>query len=62
MKAFPCSGATGDYSIYKGYPCIVINGTIQNDYDKDYYFGINANVYKFDGYRIEPVLTVNSHI
>jgi ABC-type oligopeptide transport system substrate-binding subunit len=59
-ESFSRSGATGDYPINKGDPCIIINGTIQNDNDKDYYFGITANVYNAAGDKIEPVLTVNS--
>ena len=58
-ESFSRSGATGDYSINKGDPCIIINGTIRNDYDKDYYFAITANVYNSAG-DIEPVLTINS--
>ncbi len=59
-ESFSRSGATGDYSINKGDPCIIINGTIRNDYDKDYYFAITANVYNAAVDKIEPVLTVNS--
>jgi ABC-type antimicrobial peptide transport system permease subunit len=59
-ESFSRLGATGDYSINKGDPCIIINGTLRNDYDKDYYFAITANVYNSDGDKIEPVLTINS--
>jgi len=59
-ESFSRSGATGDYSINKGDPCIIINVTIRNDYDKDYYFAITANVYNSAGDKIEPVLTINS--
>ena len=59
-QSFARSGATGYYSINEGDPCIIINGTIRNDYDKDYYFAITANVYNFAGDKIEPVLTINS--
>jgi hypothetical protein len=59
-ESFSRFGATGDYSINKGDPCIIINGTIRNDYDKDLYFAITANVYNTAGDKIEPVLTVNS--
>lgn len=59
-ESFSRSGATGDYSINKGDPCTIINGTIRNDYDKDYYFGITANVQNAAGDKIEPVLTINS--
>ncbi|MGD6805839.1 MAG: hypothetical protein ACQCN4_02645 [Candidatus Bathyarchaeia archaeon] len=59
-QSFSRSGATGDYSVNKGNPCIIINGTIRNDYDKDYYFGITANVNNAAGDKIEPILTINS--
>jgi hypothetical protein len=59
-ESFSRFGATGDYSINKGDPCIIINGTLRNDYDKDYYFGITANVYNAAGDKIEPVLTISS--
>lgn len=32
-------------SVKKGDPCVIINGTFRNDYDKDYYFSITADVY-----------------
>jgi len=59
-ESFSRSGATGDYSVNKGDPCIVINGTIRNDYDRDHYFAITANVYNAAGEKIEPILTSNS--
>ena len=59
-QSFTRTGATGHYSVSEGDPCIIINGTIRNDYDKDYYFAITANVHNFAGDKIEPVLTVNS--
>jgi len=31
--SFTRSGATGIYSITKGDPCVIINGTIRNDYE-----------------------------
>ncbi len=59
-ESFSRSGATGDYSINKGDLCIIIKGTMRNDYDKDYYFAITTDVYTAAGDKIEPVLTVNS--
>ena len=59
-ESFSRSGATGYYSVKEGDPCIIINGTIRNDYDKDYYFAITANVHNSAGDKIEPVLTINS--
>jgi hypothetical protein len=59
-ESFTRSGATGFYSINKGDPCVIINGTIRNDYDEDYYFCITADVYNSKGEKIEPILTINS--
>ncbi len=59
-ESFTRSGAAGSYSINKGDPCVIINGTIGNDYDEDYYFGITADVYNSKGEKIGPILTVNS--
>jgi len=59
-ESFTRSGATGFYSVNKGDPCVIINGTIRNDYDEDYYFGITADVYNSKGEKVEPVLTINS--
>jgi flagellar basal body-associated protein FliL len=59
-ESFTRSGATGSYSINKGAPCVIINGTIRNDYDEDYYFSITAEVYNSSGQTIGPILTVNS--
>ena len=59
-ESFTRSGATGFYSINKGDPCVIINGTIRNDYDEDYYFGITADVYNSKGEKIGSVLRINS--
>jgi len=59
-ESFTRSGATGFYSINKGDPCVIINGTIRNNYYEDYYFGITADVYNSKGEKIEPILTINS--
>ena len=59
-ESFTRSGATGYYTVNEGDPCVVINGTIRNEYDKDYYFAITAHVYNSTGNKIEPVLTINS--
>jgi hypothetical protein len=59
-ESFTRSGAAGSYSINEGDPCIIINGTIRNDYDEDYYFCITADVYNSKGEKIEPILTINS--
>jgi hypothetical protein len=59
-ESFTRSGAAGSYSINEGDPCIIITGTIRNDYDKEYYFCITADVYNSKGEKIEPVLTINS--
>ena len=59
-ESFTRSGATGAYSVNKGDPCILINGTIQNEYGRDYYFAITAEVENSTGQKIGPILTVNS--
>ena len=59
-QRFTRSGATGSYSINNGDACVIINGTIRNDYDNDYYFAITANVNNAAGGKIEPILTANS--
>ena len=59
-ESFTRSGAAGFYSINKGDLCVIINGTIRNDYDEDYYFGITADVYNSKGEKIVPILTINS--
>jgi len=50
------------YSVEKGDPCIIINGTIRNDYDKGYYFCITADVYNSKGEKVEPILTIHSPV
>ncbi|HLE75398.1 MAG TPA: hypothetical protein VI864_05065 [Candidatus Bathyarchaeia archaeon] len=42
-----CTANAGD-------PCVIISGTIRNDYDKDYYFAITADVYNSKGEIIGP--------
>ena len=59
-ESFTRSGATGFYSITKGDPCVIINGTIRNDYENDYYFSITAEVLNSGGLNIGPILTVDS--
>jgi hypothetical protein len=59
-ESFTRSGATGFYSVNKGDPCVLINGTIQNEYGRDYYFAITAEVENSTGQKIGPILTVNS--
>jgi len=59
-ESFIRSGATGSYSITNGDPCVIINGTIRNDYDNDYYFSITADVFNSRGDKIGPILTINS--
>ena len=59
-ESFSRSGATGSYSIKQGDPCVIINGTVKNEYDSDYYFCVTADVYNSAGEKIGPILTVNS--
>jgi len=48
-----CTANAGD-------PCVVISGTIRNDYDKDYWFAITGDVYNSKGESIGPILTEHS--
>jgi hypothetical protein len=59
-ESFTYSDVIGFYSINKGDPCVIINGTVRNDYGKDYYFAITADVYNSRGEKIGPVLNANS--
>lgn len=59
-QSFNRSGVRGFYSIKKGESCVIINGTIKNDYNKDFYFSITADVYNSKEEKIEPILTINS--
>ncbi len=59
-QSFTRSGATGAYSINNGDACVIINGTVRNDYSKDYYFSITANVYNSTNQKIGPILTADS--
>jgi hypothetical protein len=59
-ESFTYSGVIGSYSINKGDPCVIINGTVRNDYGKDYYFAIGADVYNSTGEKIGPILNANS--
>ena len=59
-QSFTRSGATGSYSINNGDACVIINGTIRNDYFKDYYFSITANVYNSTNQKVGPILTADS--
>jgi len=45
-----CTANAGD-------PCVIINGTIRNYYDKDYFFAITADAYNSEGETIGPILT-----
>jgi hypothetical protein len=53
---------SGSDSINKGDPCVIINGTIRNDYDEDYYFCLTADVYNSKGEKIGPILTISSPV
>ena len=59
-QSFTRTGAMGYYSVSKGDPCVIINGTMRNEYDQDYYFAISAHVYNSTGSEIGPILTVYS--
>lgn len=46
------------YSAKKGDSCVVINGTIRNDYDKDYWVCLTAETYNAKGEKVGTVLVV----
>jgi len=48
------------FSAKKGDPCVIINGTIRNDYDRDYYFSITADLYNSEGEKVGIILTDNA--
>jgi hypothetical protein len=59
-ESFTRSGAAGVYSVSKGDPCVFINGTVRNEYDRDYYFCVTTEAHNSTGAKIGPILTVNS--
>ena len=59
-ESFNYTGVIGSYSINKGDRCVIINGTARNDYGKDYYFAISADVYNSTGEKIGPILNADS--
>ena len=44
--------AEGGYLAKNGDPCMIINGTIRNDYDSDYFIGLIANAYDPKGEKV----------
>ncbi len=46
-----------EYSAKKGDPCVIINGTIRNEYDKDYYIGITVDIYDTKGEKVGKIVT-----
>lgn len=45
-----------EYSAKKGDPCVIINGTIRNEYDEDYYIGITVDIYDTKGEKVGTVI------
>jgi hypothetical protein len=50
--------APGGYLAKTGDPCIIVNGTIRNDYDADYYIGLTANAYNSSGEKAGTIVNV----
>ena len=46
-----------NYSAKKGDPCVIINGTIRNEYDKDYFICLTADIYNTKGEKVGTVIT-----
>jgi hypothetical protein len=49
------------YSVQAGDPCIIINGTIRNDYGFKYHFKLGVNVWNTDGENVGPILVQGEH-
>lgn len=47
-------------SAKRGDPCVIINGTIRNDYDKDYYIPLSADVFNSRGEQVGTVISYNA--
>ena len=47
-------------SAKKGDPCVVINGTIRNDYDRDYYISLSADIFNPRGEEVGTVISYNA--
>jgi len=58
----PVEGPQGEYLIQPGDPCIIINGTIRNDYAGYYYFSLGMDVWNADGDKVEPITTQSGPI
>ena len=46
-----------NYLAKKGDPCVIINGTIRNEYDKDYFICLMADIYNTKGENVGTVIS-----
>jgi len=44
------------YSVKEGDLCVIINGTVRNDYDKEYHIAITADVYNSKGEKVGYII------
>jgi len=47
-------------SAKRGDPCVIINGTIRNDYDKDYFIPLSADLFNSRGEEVGTVISYNA--
>lgn len=47
----------GSVEVHAGDPCVLINGTLRNDYDRPYWIDLSAQLYDANGKPVGRVLT-----
>jgi len=47
----------GNIEAHAGDPCVIINGTLRNDYDEPYWIDLSAQLYDANGKPVGKVLT-----
>ncbi|AFD01182.1 hypothetical protein Mtc_2456 [Methanocella conradii HZ254] len=53
-------GPPGTYLAKKGDACVILNGTIRNDYNTDIYIGLTAEIYNASGQKVGSVININN--
>lgn len=46
-----------NYSTKKGDPCVIINGMIRNEYDRDYFICLTGDIYNTKGEKVGTVIS-----
>jgi len=49
-----------EYSAKKGDPCVIVDGMIRNEYDKDYFISLTAEIYNVKGEKVGTVVSLDS--